>query len=232
MIRLILGGIGSGKSASAVKDIIDRNEKTFSNFDIKKQPKLHRLMVEDIIKTEVTRVKKSGEEVKRISINWDFWNKLIDDGVGFDVCLDEIHNILHSRRSMSRWNTLVGTWLSQIRKILGDSENNHLTAISQRLEGVDVILRDLLFEIVHCRKWQSKILMPTRVIKYGRYEIRKLPITYIIKTVFQGEGCIDRYNSFRMGSKSYTARFMFLANPYYQFYESFKLVRFGESAYL
>jgi len=231
MIKLIVGGIGSGKSLSAVKEIIHRECKTFTNFDVK-HANTEKLLVDHIISDSVKRVKKSGEAVKELKVNWDFWNELVERNINFDICLDEIHNILNSRRSMSKWNMLVGTWLSQIRKILGDSETNHITAISQRVSGVDIILRDLMYQITLCQKWQGRTLIPTDIIKNGKLFNVMLPKTYVIKTVFKGEDCVQKYEGYLMGDKSYDGRFHFLANPYFRFYNSYQLIRFGESVYL
>jgi len=130
MIIILLGGIGSGKSLSAVKEIIDTNQYALTNFNLMGIKNFHRIKFADIIK----------KEKKGLKVNWEFWEDVRRKHKNYSIYLDEIHNIIHSRRAMSKTNILMSKWVSQIRKILSDSPNNHLYLISQTMRKIDVDL--------------------------------------------------------------------------------------------
>ena len=228
MIKAIIGGVGSGKSLSVVKDIVDSGVLTFSNMDIRVENNF-RLKKEDIIDKRQISTKKDGTPVMQPYINWDFWN----DKTNFNLYLDEIHNIMHSRQSMSKWNVLMSMWVSQIRKILGSSEKNDIVCISQKLARIDVSLRDLLHEITLVRKCQLNKTMSTLVWEKGKIVEKDLPITWIEKKYFDGDFAVENYHDFIFDNKkSWSKRSRFIGNPYFVFYDSFDLIKFGDDVYL
>lgn len=186
---------------------------TFVNFSTN-LPNCTRLKVEHIIKEKIEGYKKDGTPIKKIVVNWDFWENLKKKSKGFDIVLDEVHNVLHSRRSMSQWNTLASMWLTQIRKILGSSELHHLYLISQRPEAVDITARELAGEIIDCQKEEI-----------GNN-------VYILKTIYMGRYCLDKYFQSLNGVKSYDYRSYFRANEFFNYYDSYEIVRFGDEVYL
>lgn len=232
MIIAICGNVGSGKTISAVRIMHRRDMQSFVNFAVK-LPKTERIKKEYIITEEIKRVKKTGEPVKEKKVNWEFWNDYCSNHDGFDIVLDEVHNLVHSRMAMSKHNTLMTMWFSQIRKILGNSEKNHIFLISQRLNRIDIAFRDLIDTIIYCRKVELKTKVETKTAR-GK---KKLNLTYIIQYVFKGEDCMDKYLMFRNNprmarkGKVYT-RYFFLANPFYKYYDSYQLINFGEDSYL
>lgn len=189
-----------------------------------------RLRKEHIIKDY--EVQDSNNKTKtELKINWDFWNKALKKYGHYHLFLDEIHNIVHSRQSMTKWNVMMSIWISQIRKILGDSEKTHIFLVSQRLKRIDTAFRDLLHKIIYCQKYQTKQLMRTAVYdNQGKLIYKMLPVTWVIQYHFLGENCNERYEQFRAGYKTYKYRTGFIANPYFQFYDSYQI--FGETAYL
>lgn len=230
MIRIIVGGTGSGKSISAVKDMLDRKIDCYTNLQ-SKCPYLKRLEVADIIMKKTIGNKKDGTPIEALAINWDFWDKKI--GTKFDITLDEAHNIMDSHASMTHFSRMMRTWITQVRKILGASQNTNLNLISQRFENIDVTSRELCHEIVHCQSManESKII-DTVALEYGKQVTIKAPLTYIIKTYFSGEDCLNNFYDYRMGRKSYSRRGMFIANPYFKYNDSFSINRFGDEVYL
>lgn len=231
MIKLIIGGIGSGKTLSAVREIAHRRNNVYVSFPVKLKNTI-RLKTDHIIKTEITGYKKDGTANKKQTVNWDYWNKVKHDQ--FDIMIDEVHNILHSRRSMTRWNTLFSMWLAQIRKLLGDSEKNHLYLISQKAERIDVSARDLAGEIIYLEKITLSQVLNTKVYdsRAKRYTHKLLNKTLILKRVFTGVYCLEKFNAFLMGQDTTDYESYFVANPYYKFYDSYELVNFGEEVYL
>ena len=229
MIKLIIGGIGSGKTISAVKSIIDRKIPAFTNFPIDYKFAT-RLKEEHIVNKEVSNVTKTGKETYKYNVNWEFWRK--EQQNKFDIYLDEVHNMLSSRRSISSWNVNVSKWLSQIRKLLGSNKHNHLYLITQRLYGIDVTARELAGEIIYLRGIVGKRLVPTAIVQGGRLKTKMLPETYIIKHYFRGEECLDKFEMFKAGHETDDSMSYFLANPYYRFYDTYDIVEFGESVYV
>lgn len=232
MIKLIIGGIGSGKSLSAVKEIVSRDCPVYCSFDVKSKNVI-RLKVEHIIKTEIIGYKKDGTPKKELKVNWDYWNEHIDEG--FDIMIDEVHNILHSRRSMTKWNTLFSMWLAQIRKILGQSEQNHLYLISQKAERIDVSARDLANEIIYVEKQTQAEFIDTNTYdsRNKRYTRKLINKIIIIKHFFLGTYCLEKFYGYLNGDdKSEDYSTYFVGNPYFQFYDSYALTTFGEEAYL
>ena len=131
MIIAFVGNVGSGKSLSSVRFMHSRQQQTFCNFDVK-LPNMIRLQKSHIIKENIKDTLKSGKEVKEKKVNWEFWNEFVKDNNGFDIVIDELHNMAHSRMAMSKNNVLFTMWFSQIRKLLGTNEKNHIILISQK----------------------------------------------------------------------------------------------------
>ena len=201
MIICYLGGIGSGKSISAVRQIIDSGQFVFTNFKLKNyKGKYHRLKYEDIIEKNSNNSKKQADNY---SVNWDFWDKARDKHKSFSIFIDEIHNVISSRSSMSIHNKLMSRWISQIRKITSDSEVNHFYMISQKIRKIDIDFRELAHIFIECNK------------------IKKNDKTYIIQTFYEG---IERYE---LGIKS--TRKWFIADPYFKFFDSYEMIKFGDS---
>ena len=144
MIIIFLGGVGSGKTLSAVREIRRRNQFALTNFKLKNIKEYHRLKYENII---IPAEKKSD-----YSVNWKFWEKVRKSHKYFSIYLDEIHNIMDARASTSVDNRILSRWLSQIRKMTSDNEYNNLVAISQKIRRIDVNLRELAHLFVECRK--------------------------------------------------------------------------------
>lgn len=231
MIYAIIGGVGSGKSVSATKRMMRSKHHVFCNFNVK-SPHCTRLKKSDVIKETVIKTKRDGTPVKRAEINWEFWRKAEKKYKDFHICIDEIHNIAHSRQSMTKWNTLFSMWFSQIRKVLGSDERTHIYLVSQRLARIDVALRDLLHGITYCTKVENPaIQIKTKVWKNGKLVSQILPAIIIHQYHFFGEDCCERYGEFMfMNRKSYTNRTWFMANKYFQYYDTYEML--GESAYL
>jgi len=193
MIIILLGGIGSGKSLSAVKEIIDTNQYALTNFNLMGIKNFHRIKFADIIK----------KEKKGLKVNWEFWEDVRRKHKNYSIYLDEIHNIIHSRRAMSKTNILMSKWVSQIRKILSDSPNNHLYLISQTMRKIDVDFRDLAQIIIWCKK----------IIRRNR--------------VFIKQYWFNGFDSFVMERKYLTRGF--LGNRYFKYYKTGEMVTFTDA---
>lgn len=75
MIIAIVGGIGSGKSLTAVRWIVRNNLYAFTNIVLKGYPYWHRLKYSDIIKYETN---EKGE-LTPVGVNWQYWNEQVNN---------------------------------------------------------------------------------------------------------------------------------------------------------
>ena len=98
-------------------------------------------------------------------------------------------------------------WVSQIRKILSDSESNHLYYISQLLGKVDIDFRELTHLFIECKK----IVIKHKGTNY----------VYIVQTFYSG---LKNYEN-----GNYTCKESFLANPYFKYYNTNEMVQFSDA---
>jgi hypothetical protein len=220
MIIIITGGIGSGKTLTAVKEILSRKNEVFTNFKLK-NIKYTRLKQNHLFH------KKKGKH----KLNFDFWRSQTKKR-NFDIYLDEFHNLMGSRRSMSKKNVLLSDWLSQIRKILGESEKNNLYLITQKLRRIDVNSRDLAHMAIKCEKQLiEEVPIPTEVINNkGKIETKQLPLCLIYLHYFEDSDALNAYENYGVNTCQYTIRF--IANWFYKYYDSYELIDFGSEEYL
>lgn len=142
MIVLIVGGLGSGKTITAVREIIKNNIYAYTNIVLKNYKPWHRLMYKDILVYD--------EKKRAIGVNWDFWENVIKERKDFSIIIDELHNIIHSRTFMKKENIYMAQFVSQVRKVLYDKPNNHLMLISQDAHKVEIDVRELASIIIKC----------------------------------------------------------------------------------
>lgn len=222
MIIVVTGGIGQGKTLSVVKDLIERNNKAFTNFDLFNTPftrlKRDHLMIED------------PEDKRKMKLNFDFWKEQTKLG-SYDIYLDEFHNVMNARRAMSKGNVLLSDWLSQIRKILGQSERNHLYLLTQKLRRIDVNSRDLAHLAIKCEKQEyKKIEIPTEIYEDGQIKIKAMPMVIIYKHFFRDCDALNAYEQYGINTKLMTTRFV--GNWYYKYFDSYELIDFSTSEYI
>ena len=229
MIIIICGGIGSGKSLTCVKEIVDRGFKTFVNFELCAD-NIERLRTEHLFNID-TETSPKGKITKTLTLNYDFWKKLAVNNEKFDIALDEFHNVMNSRRAMSKRNVILSDWLAQIRKILGQSEINNLYIITQKLRRVDVNVRDLAHQCILCQKVTHDIKVPTIVYENKKYVKKNLPYTIIYKHYFKDAESMSMYENFGM-MNGHIKTTRFFANPYFRYYNSYELVDFGNDEYV
>jgi len=210
MIRIILGGVGSGKSTFACRYILKSKNFCYGNFTVKHCDHYQRLRISDVLMT--------GEDGK-LGVNWQFWQDAIKKHGKINIILDEIHNIMHSRTSMSKRNICLTQFVAQIRKITSSSEDSDLVLISQELGRVDVAVRDLAHEVTYCRK----------------VKVAERPGAVYVETFrFAGIGALRRYAVFReLGGKMlYDRHAVFKANPLFKHFDTYEIISFGQTDWL
>lgn len=192
MIISIIGGIGSGKTLSAVKEIIDYQNFPITNFRLK-TINYHRLKYPDIIETKD----------KKLTVNWKFWESIRKNHNFYSIFLDEAHNIINARTSMSKNNIILSRWISQIRKILSDHPRNHIYIITQKPRKIDVNFRDLTQVVIECEKLEQNNKV------------------YIIQRYYEG---FDNYYLNRL-----KAKLIYRAEKYFQFFNTNEMVKFSDA---
>lgn len=148
MIHIWVGNLGSGKTACAVRYMF-LHQKEFFYSNIKNSLKNCFLLSADmILKKELFKTKKSGEDVFRFSVNADFWKKAKKP---CSVVLDEAHTLLNPRKSMSNVNVAVTDWLALLRRVLGEDSkgSGDLFLITQLPQRVDLVARELAVNVFY-----------------------------------------------------------------------------------
>ena len=194
MIIVLLGGIGSGKTLSAVKEIVDNKQFVLTNFKLKNVKNYHRIKISDIV---------LKDDKGKYTVNWAFWEDMRKKHKSYSIYLDEIHNVIHSRRSMSRMNISMSKWISQIRKVLADNPQNHLYIISQTKRKIDVDFRDLTQIVIDCTAYN---IGNNIIIKQKWY---------------------DGMISYEYGNRSFSKAFQ--GNKYFKFFDTNEMVTFSDA---
>ena len=215
MIKLYLGKPGSGKSLSAVMEMVENIQHIsfYTNIKPKKPkltPQITSIKTDMLVKKELKGVikKKGGgsDPVYDWKLNEAYWKEL--QGQPKTVVLDEFHTIMDARRAMSKPNKIMGDFLALIRRIIGDDPmaQGDLILITQLGKRADVIAREMAHQVVYhvmhytkyCQKcrtaWHEHSDMPDQAkvcIACGHYRLGQAD-HYIEKFHF------DSVNSFNM----------------------------------
>jgi len=150
VISILLGNVGSGKTACAVRQMALHQEvKNYSNIKTTLQ---NNVMLDSnmICSKEMVGQKKTGEPVYEYKLNTEFWKELHEP---INVILDEAHSILNSRRAMSKVNIICTDWIALIRRVLGEDSRGmgDLILITQLPQRIDVICREMATQVsYHC----------------------------------------------------------------------------------
>lgn len=165
MIKILLGSVGSGKTACMVREMYLNNSHrlTYTNIKTKKIKNCKLISPDMIINNEIVDYKKkkdgSSEPVYKKTLNAQYWKNINEP---INVVIDEAHSIINARRAMSKTNEIVNQWLALIRRVLGSSESGYgeLTFITQLWNRLDIIAREMAtqvrYHICHFQKTCKK----------------------------------------------------------------------------
>lgn len=162
MIRIILGNVGSGKTALIVREMLVNNNKNYYSNIITRQIKNNTVIEKsNIIKEEVIRIKKNGEPELKQVLNKEFWYNLNRDK-SLNIVLDEAHTLINPRKSMSKINLIMGDFMALLRRVVGSNTHDYgeLVLITQLERRLDVIAREMATVVQyvlghyerHCKK--------------------------------------------------------------------------------
>jgi hypothetical protein len=226
MIIIISGGVGSGKSLTAVRNLVKSSSirRVFTNFKVKNIKNYYRLKKADVIIKE-----EDGKKVK-YKLNSEFW----DNNRNTDIFLDEMHNLISSRRSMTLQNQVMGEWIAQIRKLWGEQgdqsyldllkklnnkafsllidditlKSNNIFILTQKVRKIDVNFRELAHVYIQCSK---------KVINKGKNKA-----VIIVNNYWFGDDNYSAIELYEMGQKPKTR--VFYGNDYFKYYDSYEFV--------
>jgi len=234
----MLGNIGSGKTLSAVKEMVDNigGITYYTNIKPKKKkltPWIKNIKPTMIVKKELLRMKKTGEAVFDFKLNTEFWRD--DAQKPCTVVLDEFHSIMNPRRSMSKINIIVGDFIALLRRVIGEDPmiEGDLIIITQIGRRVESIVRDMAhlvkYHICHYTKycndcqlsWGENSEMPEKIKVCPSCGCNNLVKTDHAIEVF----CFAGWNSFESwkewGMNSYYKRYLINdGENYFSFYDT------------
>lgn len=228
MIIIIIGNVGTGKTVSMIRQMLIRINaykkainagatkkpyKAVINFNVPKIKQTYRIKIEDIVLEKYEeKISPTGKKVSKLKkvVNWGFWENLRDK-YNYDIFLDEFNSVVNARDSNTANNKIISKWLFQIRKILGSSELNNIYIVTQHQNQIDINFLRLAHLIIGC----SKIILDD-----------ELEETVLIKLSYYKD-----LLHYEMG-ESFGGK-AFKANKFFDFYDSYQLVKFGdEEVYL
>lgn len=170
MITIYVGGIGSGKTASAVRQIMrsEDGRKTYSNIqmiDVPNNVVINRNML--LTEEAVTAIVNGRPKTKNKTVfNKEYWKKVIEEEKSINVCIDEAHTIFNSRRSQSAVNVAMTDFLAMLRRVIGSTEagTGELILITQLLRRLDPVIREMANRVIYhrchydlvCQKCQAR----------------------------------------------------------------------------
>jgi predicted Zn-ribbon and HTH transcriptional regulator len=153
MIRIILGNVGSGKTASTVRWMKTRKDRTIvTNIDVRGKDFSHviKLKPEMIIKRTQVGEKK-GEPVYKLELNVEFWKAFVAKYKKVIVVIDEAHTFFNPRRSMSKINIIMNDFLALLRRVLGSTDSGgELVLITQLSRRLDIIAKEMATYVEFC----------------------------------------------------------------------------------
>jgi len=161
MIKLYLGNVGGGKTAVSVKEMMFTDRHIFSNIETKGIKNNHIITKDMIFKKEVKSIKKNGQVIYDLKLNVEFWKEARKKYNALTVIIDEAHNVMNSRRAMSKANIVMGDFLALLRRIVGGkgSDTGELILISQLERRLDPIAKDMATLIKYFKCYYVKICL-------------------------------------------------------------------------
>ena len=160
MIKLYFGNIGSGKTASCVREMMQRTYmKTYSNILTNKLTNNIVIKRDMLIKKEFIKQVKE-KNIYAESFNENYWKEVIKKDKNVNVIIDEAHTIYNSRRAMSKQNIIFSDFLAMLRRIIGNDAMSNLILVSQLSRRLDPIVKEMAnnikYFICHFRKTCNK----------------------------------------------------------------------------
>lgn len=240
MIRVFLGNLGSGKSACAVKEIIDSesNRKTYTNLNTNNVKNAVFIKPSDIIQI-IPNPKDKKKELFQLNIK--YWKK---QKKPLNVLWDEIHLTANSRKSTSKVNMVLSQFMAMARRITGFDKRGygHFTFIAQKERTIDVNIRELCNEIIYhisywritcndCGKfvyWTSEKQQLEQCLNCGSWDIFKDDV-YVLRLFFNKWENYYRYTEGEQGRFHFKRQFVYDIEDYFQYYDTMQISNVWDS---
>lgn len=153
MIRIVLGNVGSGKTAMIVREmLLNKEMKYYSNIITRKIKNNIPFNNEMLIQKDLVKTKKDGTPVYDKKLNVGYWKSEQENNDNMNVIIDEAHTVMNSRNAMTKTNKIMGDFLALLRRVLGSSDDNagELILISQLERRLDVIAKEMATKVQFC----------------------------------------------------------------------------------
>jgi hypothetical protein len=208
----------------------------YTNIKTEGLPNVHPLAYDMIIKKEDTGKVSKGQPVCEYKLNKEFWESVPKP---VSVILDEVHNILSSRSSMSHVNKIATKWLSLLRKMVGQNDTGYgdLICITQLSGSADVILRSMAHQVVyfinfykkHCRTcewtWKENSDMPeqrTTCKRCGGHDLYKSDFRTLMMK-FSSVPNFDMWKMYKDPRIPYCTRWITGSEKYFKNYDTLQI---------
>lgn len=242
MIKLILGNVGSGKTASQVREMIKNPHKTYiTNIDTKGKGTKHikKLTADMIIKKEILSYKRDGTPVYEMKLNKEYWQDIIKRHKNINVIIDEAHIFFNPRRSMSKLNIIMTDFLALLRRVLGSTDGTgELILVTQLSRRLDIIAKEMSTDVIYCIHHYNRVCSRCG---YVVSETNEVPIKmekchacgshYVEKSdsmieIFRFSNLENYEYWFYGGSKTYYTRYMI--NDIETFFKNYDTLQFDD----
>jgi predicted Zn-ribbon and HTH transcriptional regulator len=171
MIRIVLGNVGSGKTASVVRWMKSRKDRTIvTNIEVNGKDFKHVIK----LKPEMI-IKREGEgKSEKLVLNVAFWKQLVEDHKKIIVVIDEAHTFFNPRRSMSKLNVIMTDFLALLRRVLGSNDSGgELVLITQLSRRLDVVAKEMATFVQYCK---HHYITECKKCGYSWKETNEMPI--------------------------------------------------------
>jgi len=242
MIRLMLGKMGSGKTACMVREmVLSKDEKTtFSNIILKKVKKNTNVQInrDMIFKEIVVKERPKSPNITKLVLNSEYWRATKTKyPEGINVVLDEAHTLMDSRRAMSNTSVIMNDFMALLLRILGDSGEGYgeLVLVTQLGRRLDVNARELAtsvhYHLCHykrtCNKcgfnfWETnEIYQKPKVCPRCKHRKMNKSEFVIEKWEFDSMESCDRFIEF--GHRTYQTHYYITdIEKYFPYYDTFQ----------
>lgn len=232
MIRIVLGNVGSGKTASIVRRIVLNHEKRnwYTNIQMYGVPQNKEIKAEMIVKKVLD---DKGKETYKL--NTEFWQELRKKESKLNVVLDEAHTLVDARRTQSKLNKVMSDFIALLRRVVGgaDSGGGELVLITQLDRRIDVIAREMATNVdyhichyhINCQECGASFYENNEYPDKHQYcpqcgsdNIKKE--NFVIQ-VFKFKNIKDYEMWFNYGMKKYYSKYMITdIDEYFDFYDT------------
>lgn len=152
MIEIVLGNIGSGKTATIVREMVLNKSDSIYYSNIL-TPKLnHNINITPSM--IIKEIEVDGK--KKTVLNVEFWQDAVlrakKQGKSITVIIDEAHTLINSRRAMSKKSVVFNDFLALLRRVIGGASEGYgkLVLISQLERRLDIIAKEMATKVKFC----------------------------------------------------------------------------------